>query len=86
MHRKALLIHVQYIEFHNVIWNVLLSYKVVNVLHLYHAFLTSGQSKRYTMLPNIHPFMHTFTHRRQSQPRRAASILVRVRHLTQGHL
>ena len=89
MHRKALLGHVQYIEFPNLIWNVLLSIKMVNVLHLYSAFQTSGNSKRFTMLPNIHPFINTFTHRRRSQPRRAtasSSGAVRVRRLPHGHL
>ena len=33
------------------------------LLHSYSAFLTSGHSRRLTILPNIHPFMHTFTHR-----------------------
>ena len=31
-------------------------------VHLYSAFLTSGHSKRFTVFPNIHPFIHTFTH------------------------
>ena len=35
---------------------------MVNGLHLYRAFLTSGHSKRFTISPNIHPFMHSFTH------------------------
>jgi hypothetical protein len=62
---------------------------MVNGLQLYHAFLTSGRSKRFTILPNIHPFTHTFTHRRRSLPRRAtasSSGAVRVRRLAQGHL
>ena len=37
-------------------------------LHLYSTFLTSGHSKRCTILPNIHLFMHTFTPQRQWQP------------------
>ena len=52
-------------------------------------FLTSGHSKCFTTLPLIHSFMHTFTHRRRSQPRRATaswSGAVRVRRLAQGHL
>ena len=52
-------------------------------------FLTSGRSKRCTTLPHIHPFMHTFTHRRRSQPRRAtasSSGAVRVRWLPLGAL
>ena len=39
-------------------------------------------------LPDIHPFMHTFTHRQRCQPRRAtasSSGAVRVRCLLQGH-
>ena len=40
----------------------------VNGLYLYSAFLTSDRSKHLTILPNIHPFMHTFTHRHRSQP------------------
>ena len=61
----------------------------VNGLHLYSAFLTSGHSKHFTILPNIHPFIHTFTHRRRSQPRKttaSSSGAVRVRCLAQGHL
>ena len=46
---------------------------MVNGLHLYTAFLTSGLSKRFTILPNIHPFIHTFTHQRRCQPRRATA-------------
>ena len=30
--------------------------------HLYDALLTSGDRKFFTILPHIHPFMHTFTH------------------------
>ena len=58
-------------------------------LHLYSAILTSGHSKRCTILPHIHPFMHTFTHRRRCQPCKAtasSSGAVRVRCLAQGHL
>ena len=36
--------------------------RVVSGFHLYSAVLTSGHSKRFTISPNIHPFMHTFTH------------------------
>ena len=39
--------------------------------------------------PSIHPFMHTFTHRRRCQPCKAtasSSGAVRVRCLAQGHL
>ena len=32
-------------------------------MRLYRAFLTSGHSKRFTILPHIHPFIHSFTHR-----------------------
>ena len=50
----------------------------------------SGRSKRFTILPNIHPsFMHTFTHRQRGRARRATaswSGAGRVRHLAQGHL
>ena len=45
-------------------------------------------SKRVTVLTDIHPFTHTFTPRRRSQPRRAtASSLgaIMVRCLAQGH-
>ena len=38
------------------------TWSAVNGLDSYSAFLTSGHSKRFTILPNIHPFMHTFTH------------------------
>ena len=61
----------------------------VNGLQLDRAFLNSSPSKRLTALPHIHPFMHTVTHRRRSQPRRATaswSGAVRVRRLAQGHL
>ena len=46
-------------------------------------------SKCFTILPKIHPFMHTFTHRRRSQPRKetaSSSGAVRARRLAQGHL
>ena len=51
--------------------------------HLYSVFLTNGQSKHFTILPNILPFMHTFTHRRRCQPRgatasRSGSVRVRA--------
>ena len=61
---------------------------MVNGLRLYSAFLTSGHSKRCTILANIHPFMHTFTHRRRCQTRKAtagSTGAVRVRHRAQGH-
>ena len=57
-------------------------------LHSFSAFLTICHSKRLTILPNIHLFMLTFTHRRRCQPRRAtasSSGAVRVRFLAQGH-
>ena len=60
--------------------------KMVNGLHLYHAF---SKQKRFTILPNIHPFMNTFTPQRFSQPSKAtasSSGAVRVRFLAQGHL
>ena len=62
---------------------------MVNGLHLYSAFLTSGHSRRFTILPNIHLFMHTFTHRLKCQPCKAtasSSGAVRVRYLAQGYL
>ena len=62
---------------------------MVNGMHIYRAFLISGHSKRLTILPNNHPFMHTFTHRRRRQPCKAIaswSGAVRVRCLAQGHL
>ena len=31
--------------------------------HLNSTFLTSARAKSFTVLPDIHPFMHTFTHR-----------------------
>ena len=49
-----------------------------------------GHSKRFTVFPNIHPFIHTFTQRRRCQPRRATasrSGAVRVRDDSlRGHL
>ena len=44
--------------------------KWLNGLHIYiySAFLTSGHSKHFTILPHIHPFMHTFKHRQRCQP------------------
>ena len=60
-----------------------------NGLHLYSAFPTSGHSKYFTTLPNIHPFMHTFTQRWRCQPCKttaSSSGAVRVRRLAQGHL
>ena len=59
---------------------------MVNGLHLYSAFLTSGHSKHFTILPHIHPFKHTFTHQRRRQPCKAtasSSWAVRVRCLAQ---
>ena len=55
----------------------------------YSAILTSGHSKRFIILPSIHPLMHTFTHRRRCQLCKAtASSLgaVKVRCIAQGHL
>ena len=46
---------------------------IIHRLHSHTAFLSSGHSKRFTTLPNIHPFIHTFTHRRWSQPRKATA-------------
>ena len=42
-------------------------------LHLYSASLTSGHSKQCTILPHIHPFMNTFTHRWRCQPCKATA-------------
>ena len=62
-------------------------------LQLFSAFLSSGRSKHFTILPNhrpfLHPFLHTFTHRRRSQPCKAtanSSAAVKVRSLAQGLL
>ena len=62
---------------------------MLNGLYLYSASLTSGHSKRFTILPHIHPFMNTFTHRRRCQPCKAStnsSGAGGVRCLAQGHL
>ena len=63
---------------------------MVNGLHLDSAFLTSGHSKHsLTILPNIPPFMHTFTQRRRRPPQKAtasSSGAVRVLCLAQEHL
>ena len=40
------------------------------------AFLTSGHSKRFTISPNIHPFMRTFTHRTAESATQGDSQLV----------
>ena len=59
----------------------------VNGLHSYGVLLTSGHPKRFTLY-NIHPFMHTFTHRRRRQPCKAtpsSSGAVRMRCLAQGY-
>ena len=63
-------------------------WSMVTGLHLYSAFLTSGHSKCFTSLPDLHPFMNTFTHRPRCQPCEAtasSSGAVRVRRLDQGH-
>ena len=57
--------------------------------HVYCGFPTSSHSKRFTIVPSIHPFMLTFTHRRWCQQCRAAassSGAVTVMCLAQGHL
>ena len=60
---------------------------MVNGRHLYSTFLASGHSKPFTIMPNIHLFMHTFTHRRRSQPCKHVRVNhARVRRLAQGHL
>ena len=63
--------------------------EMVNGLLSYGALLTSGHSKRFTILTNIHPFMHTFTRRRwrqRCQATASSSGAVRARRLAQGHL
>ena len=62
---------------------------MVNRLHLQRSSLTSGPSKRLTILLHIHTFIHTFTHRRRCQPCRAtasSSGAVRVRCHAQGYI
>ena len=59
--------------------------KIVNGLHLYSAFLTSGHLKCSSILLPIHPFMHTFTQRRWL-PTDRLSDAVRWRCLAQGRL
>jgi hypothetical protein len=62
---------------------------MLNGLHLCSVFLTSGHSKHFTVSPHIHPFKHTFTHRRRSEPRKAtvsSSGAVRVKCLAQEHI
>ena len=62
---------------------------MVNRLHLYSTFLTIGHSKCFTILPNIHPFIHTCTHQQQCQLCKAtarSSGAIKVRCLAQGHL
>ena len=53
------------------------------------SFIQRFYPQRFTVLTDIHPFMHTFTNRRWSQPRRATAsssgAIVRVRRLAQGH-
>ena len=58
---------------------------MVNGLHLLNALVTSGISKHFTILPNIHPFMHTFIHRQRCLTARPSGA-VWVRFLAQGHL
>ena len=61
----------------------------VNGLHLYSHFLTSGNSKCFTILPHIHPFVHIFTNHQRCQQRKVTASspgAVRVRCLAQGHL
>ena len=61
---------------------------MVKGLHFYRCFLTSGHSKHFSISPNIHPCVRTFTHRRRCQPYKATASLsgsVRVRRLAQGH-
>ena len=60
-----------------------------NWLYFYSAFLTSGYSKRFTVVSNIHPSIHVFTHRRRYQPCKgtaSSSGAVRGSCLAQGHL
>ena len=63
--------------------------KIVNGLHLYSTSLTSGNAKRFAILPHIHRFMHTLTQRRRCQPWKetaSSSGAVMVRCHAQGHL
>ena len=46
---------------------------MVNGLHLYCAILTTGHSNCFRVSPHIHPFIHTSTHRRRSQPCKATA-------------
>ena len=39
--------------------------QMVNGLHSYSAYLTSGHLKRFAKWPHIHPFNHTFTQRQR---------------------
>ena len=62
---------------------------MVNGLHLCSACLNSSHSERFTILPHIHPFIDTCTHRRRCQTRKAtasSSGAVRERCLAQGNL
>ena len=63
---------------------------MVNAVNLRSTFLTSvTQSALMFELPNIHPFMHTFTHRWRCQARRvtaSSSGAVRGSCLAQGHV
>ena len=56
---------------------------MVNGLQLYSAFLTTSALQ---LLPNIHPFMHTVTHRLRCQHSHDNQLVGGVRCLTQGHL
>ena len=44
---------------------------------LYRAFLTNGHSKRFSILPNIHPTVHPFTHGRRFKPSKAKGAMLR---------
>ena len=62
-----------------------IKWRIVNGLHLYSDFLTSGHSKRFTTFPNIHPF----TQRRWCRLRMAtasSSVALRVRCHALGQL
>ena len=59
---------------------------MVNGLHLYSAFLTSGHLKPFSIFPNIHAQIHTPTAESATHATVSSSGAVRVRRLAQGHL
>ena len=61
----------------------------MDCIYIAQFFVTSGHPKRFTISPQILPFIHTFTHRRWCQPRKvpaSSSGAVRVRCLAHGYL